>query len=52
MAARTMTAIQALDRKDPVLPLSLGRAERHGVSIIGIELCPWRPPSTRKLVKC
>jgi transposase len=24
------TAIQALDRKDPVLPLSLGRAERHG----------------------
>jgi transposase len=24
------TTIQALDRKDPVLPLSLGRAERHG----------------------
>src|ERR1700723_3371922 len=24
------TAIQALDRKDPVLPLSSGRAERHG----------------------
>jgi len=24
------TAIQALDRKDPVLPLSAGRAERHG----------------------
>ncbi len=24
------TAIQALDRKDPVLPLSPGRAERHG----------------------
>jgi transposase len=24
------TAIQALDRKDPVLPLSRGRAERHG----------------------
>src|SRR5207237_7683371 len=24
------TAIQALDRLDPVLPLSLGRAERHG----------------------
>jgi hypothetical protein len=23
------TAIQALDRKDPVLPLSPGRAERH-----------------------
>ena len=25
------TAIQALDRNDPVLPLSLGRAERHGL---------------------
>ena len=24
------TSIQALDRKDPVLPLSPGRAERHG----------------------
>ena len=24
------TTIQALDRKDPVLPLSPGRAERHG----------------------
>jgi hypothetical protein len=24
------TAIQALDPKDPVLPLSPGRAERHG----------------------
>ena len=24
------TAIQALDRNDPVLPLSPGRAERHG----------------------
>jgi hypothetical protein len=24
------TAMQALDRKDPVLPLSPGRAERHG----------------------
>src|SRR5438105_2771358 len=24
------TAIQALDRKDPVLPLTAGRAERHG----------------------
>jgi hypothetical protein len=24
------TAIQVLDRKDPVLPLSPGRAERHG----------------------
>jgi len=27
------TAIQALDRKDPVLPLSPGRAERHGFRI-------------------
>ena len=25
------TAIQALDRLDPVLPLSPGRAERHGI---------------------
>jgi hypothetical protein len=24
------SAIQALDRRDPVLPLSPGRAERHG----------------------
>ena len=31
------TAIQALDRKDPVLPLSPGRAERHG-----FEYCPSR----------
>jgi transposase len=29
------TAIQALDRLDPVLPLSPGRAERHG-----FEYCP------------
>jgi transposase len=28
------TAIQALDRKDPVLPLSPGRAERHGVEYV------------------
>lgn len=28
------TAIQALDRKDPVLPLSLGRAERHGFEYV------------------
>src|SRR5438034_10737771 len=27
------TAIQALDRKDPVLPLSPGRAERHGFEL-------------------
>jgi len=28
------TAIQALDRKDPLLPLSPGRAERHGFEYI------------------
>ena len=28
------TAIQALDRLDPVLPLSPGRAERHGFDIV------------------
>ena len=28
------TAIQALDRKDPVLPLSPGRAERHGFAYV------------------
>src|ERR1700726_1970651 len=28
------TAIQALDRKDPVLPLSPGRAERHGFDYV------------------
>ncbi len=27
-------AIQALDRTDPVLPLSPGRAERHGVESV------------------
>src|SRR4029453_13073027 len=29
------TAIQALDRLDPVLPLSPGRAERHGFEYYG-----------------
>ena len=33
------TAIQALDRLDPVLPLSPGRAERHG-----FEMLPARHP--------
>ena len=28
------TAIQALDRKDPLLPLSPGRAERHGFELL------------------
>ena len=31
------TAIQALDRREPVLPLSPGRAERHGASAV----CCW-----------
>jgi hypothetical protein len=31
------TAIQALDRLDPVLPLSPGRAERHGFDTIATE---------------
>jgi hypothetical protein len=30
LAADEQTALQALDRLDPVLPLSPGRAERHG----------------------
>src|SRR5437899_1451639 len=28
------TTIQALDRRDPVLPLSAGRAERHGFEYV------------------
>ena len=32
-ASDEKTAIQALDRKDPILPLSPGRAERHGFDI-------------------
>ena len=28
------TAIQALDRRDPILPLSPGRAERHGFEYV------------------
>src|SRR5215475_10843378 len=35
------TAIQALDRLDPVLPLSPGRAERHGLNIIDMGLFPF-----------
>ena len=34
--------MQALDRKDPVLPLSPGRAERHGFEYLGpgtLSLC-------------
>jgi DNA-binding LacI/PurR family transcriptional regulator len=33
------TAIQALDRLDPVLPLSPGRAERHGFEYYRTEPC-------------
>src|SRR5204863_1614789 len=33
-AADEKTAIQALDRLDPVLPLSPGRAERHGFEYV------------------
>ena len=37
------TAIQALDRKDPRLPLSPGRAERHGFEYYGMALCRCTP---------
>ena len=33
------TAIQALDRMDPVLPLSLGRAEAMALNIIATAHC-------------
>ena len=33
---RLKTAIQALDRLDPVLPLSPGRAERHGFGTLSL----------------
>jgi hypothetical protein len=37
------TAIQALDRLDPVLPLSPGRIERHGESTTAMERCHCMP---------
>ena len=37
------TAIQALDRLDPVLPLSRGRAERHGFEYYRLERCHYMP---------
>lgn len=40
------SAIQALDRLDPVLPLSPGRAERHGFEYTGMARSPCTPPST------
>jgi hypothetical protein len=47
------TANQALDRKDPVLPLSPGRAERHGFEYYqhGTR-CRCTPRSTPKPAKC
>jgi transposase len=45
------TAIQALDRKDPVLPLSPGRAERHGFAS-GTARCPCTRRSTPGQVRC
>src|SRR5882724_5018357 len=46
------TAIQALDRKDPVLPLAPGRAERHGFETTATARCPCMRPSTRRRAKC
>src|SRR5437660_1356658 len=49
------TAIQALDRLDPVLPLSPGRAERHGFEYYSITATAhsrcW-PRSTRSRARC
>ena len=46
------TAIQALDRLDPVLPLSPGRAERHGLSTTGTARCRCSRRSTPNRAKC
>jgi hypothetical protein len=47
------TAIQALDRKDPVLPLSAGRAERYGFEYYRHgTLSLYAAPSIRKPAKC
>ena len=47
------TAIQALDRPDPVLPLTPGRAERHGFEYFATERCrstlPLIPRAVRSL---
>jgi hypothetical protein len=45
------SAIQALDRLDQRLPLSPGRAERHGLSISGTERCHYMRHSIHKPVK-
>ena len=42
-AADEKTAIQALDRLDPVLPLSPGRAERHGFEYSDMAPCRCMP---------
>ena len=39
------TAIQALDRLDPVLPFSPGRAERHGFEYFRHGTLSFTPPS-------
>jgi hypothetical protein len=46
------TAIQALDRKDPVLPLSPGRAERHGFEYYRSAHSRCTRRSTPKPVRC
>jgi hypothetical protein len=43
------TAIQALDRLDPVLPLSPGRAERHGFDRLGGRPMKRRPLQVRRV---
>lgn len=45
------TAIQALDRLDPVLPLSPGRAEKHGFDTIVTAHCRCMPPSMSQQVR-
>ena len=46
------TAIQALDRPDPILPLSPGRAERHGFEYYRHGTPRSSRPSTRKPARC
>ena len=46
------TAIQALDRLDPVLPLSPGRAERHGFEYTGTARSPCSRRSTPNRGPC
>jgi transposase len=45
------TAIQALDRKDPVLPLSPGRLERHGFEYYRHGTCRCTRPSSPRPVR-